>query len=48
MSGWLFAAACVVLPGAWGIAMYLVFRAYDKRRRKSAGHSEPPPVDYSI
>ena len=48
MSDWLFALACVVLPGVWGAVMFLAFRAYDKQRRKAGKRDDLPPVDYSI
>jgi hypothetical protein len=41
-----YAVACVVLPAAWGVAMYYVFGFLRRRRERQPG--EPPPVDYSI
>jgi hypothetical protein len=48
MSGWAYVAASVVVPAAWGVAMYWVFGWLERRRRRSAGRDAPPPVDYSI
>ncbi len=48
MSGWLYAVLCVVLPGAWGLLMYFLFGAIDKRRKRAATKDLPPPIDYSI
>jgi hypothetical protein len=48
VSGWIHAAACVVVPAAWGIAMFYVFEAIDRRRLKRAQREAPPPIDYSI
>jgi hypothetical protein len=48
MSSWLYAAACVVVPAAWGVAMFYAFEAIDRRRRKRATRDAPPPIDYSI
>jgi hypothetical protein len=44
---WLYVAACVVVPGVWGVAMYYAFGAIDRRRKRSV-KSDTPPVDYSI
>jgi hypothetical protein len=48
VSGWIHAAACVAVPAAWGIAMFYVFEAIDRRRLKRARREAPPPIDYSI
>lgn len=48
MSGWLYAAACVVLPAAWGVAMYFAFGALERRRKRAATRDAEPPIDYSI
>jgi hypothetical protein len=48
MSPWIHVAACVVVPAAWGIAMFYVFEAIDRRRQKRARREAPPPIDYSI
>ena len=48
MPTWLFAVACVVLPGAWGVLMYFAFGALERRRKKSVAKDAPPPIDYSI
>jgi hypothetical protein len=47
VSAWLFVAACVVVPGVWGVAMYYAFGLIE-RRRKHKSKSDAPPVDYSI
>lgn len=47
MSEWLYIAACVLGPGIWGVLMYLLFNAIDRRRKKRPPR-EGPPVDYSI
>jgi hypothetical protein len=47
VSSWLYVAACVVVPGVWGVAMYHVF-GFIERRRKRSVKSDTPPVDYSI
>jgi hypothetical protein len=47
MSLWIYAILAVVVPAAWGVAMYKLFTFVDKRRadrRKQA----LPPIDYSI
>jgi len=47
MTGWLYVLACVALPCAIGLVMYVLFSAWDRaRRRGSAG--ELPPIDYHI
>lgn len=48
MTGWLYVAACVLLPGAWGVFMYWAFSAFDRRRKQAARRDARPPVDYSI
>jgi hypothetical protein len=48
MTSWLFALACVVLPAGWGVLMYLVFGAVERRRRRDATKDTLPPIDYSI
>jgi len=47
VSTWVYVAACVVVPGVWGVAMYHVFGMIE-RRRKQRTKSDAPPVDYSI
>lgn len=44
---WLHVAACVVVPGVWGVLMYFAFSAFDRRRGESTQEG-PPPIDYSI
>jgi hypothetical protein len=48
VSGWIYAALCVVVPAAWGIVMYFAFEAVDRRRRARMRKDLPPPIDYSI
>ena len=48
MSDWLYVAACVVVPAAWGVLMYFVFGALRRRRQRETTRPEQPPVDYSI
>jgi hypothetical protein len=48
MSGWLYAIACVVVPAAWGVAMFAVFNVFDRRRAAPRDRQSRPPVDYSI
>jgi hypothetical protein len=48
MSGWLYVAACVLLPGTWGVVMYWAFGALDRRRKRLSRQDLPPPIDYSI
>ena len=48
MPTWLFALSCVVLPAAWGVLMYFVFGAFERRYRRVARKDAPPPIDYSI
>jgi len=38
----LYAAACVVVPALWGLAMYKVFGRVQRQRKG------PPPIDYMI
>jgi hypothetical protein len=47
VSSWLYVAACVVVPGAWGIAMYHAFGVIERRRKRNVKNATPP-VDYSI
>jgi hypothetical protein len=47
MSVWLYVAACLLIPAAWGVSMARALGALD-RRRKRAARSGKPPVDYSI
>ena len=44
---WLYVLGCIAIPALWGIAMYYVFGAIDRRRRR-APRAEAPPIDYSI
>lgn len=48
MTGWLYVAACVVIPGAWGVLAYFAFGAFERRRKHAARRDARPPVDYSI
>lgn len=48
MPSWLFAVLSVVLPAVWGVLMYVVFGAIERRRKRSAAKDAPPPIDYSI
>ncbi len=41
-----YAAACVLLPAAWGVLMYYAFGFLQRRRERRSG--EPPPIDYLI
>jgi hypothetical protein len=44
---WIYAILAVVVPAAWGVAMYKLFSVVDQRhaeKRKQA----LPPIDYSI
>jgi len=45
---WMYAASCVVVPAAWGVAMYFAFDFIGKRRDVQRKKSDPPPIDYSI
>jgi hypothetical protein len=47
MQTWTYVVACLLGPAAWGVAMYFVFDAVDRRRTKSV-RAPRPPVDYSI
>jgi hypothetical protein len=40
--------ACVALPAVWGVAMYYVFSAANRRLSAPESSSGPPPIDYSI
>ena len=49
----LYAAVCVAVPSLWGLTMYWVFSAAQKRARLAAARRgqdgrELPPIDYSI
>jgi hypothetical protein len=48
MNGWLYALECVALPCAIGIAMYVLFGVWDRRRRRVSDDNGLPPIDYSI
>ncbi len=48
MPEWLYVVACIVAPLGVGLAMYVGFGAWDRRRRKGAQQAGLPPVDYSI
>jgi hypothetical protein len=50
---WLYAITCVAAPCAVGGVMYVLFGAWERRRRRKAGldgsgQDELPPVDYLI
>lgn len=47
MSEWLYVAACVLGPAAWGTLMYFLYNWVDKRRRR-VKREDAPPIDYSI
>jgi hypothetical protein len=40
-------AACVVVPAIIALVMYLLFGAWDRRRRRNHA-AELPPIDYLI
>ncbi len=44
---WLYVLGCIAIPALWGIAMYYVFGAIGRRRRR-APREDVPPIDYSI
>lgn len=48
MPAWLFAVSCVVLPAVWGVLMYFVFGAFQRRYERVVRKDAPPPIDYSI
>ena len=48
MPMWLYALACVVVPGVWGVIMFYVFNAVGRRRAQREQRDRPPPIDYSI
>lgn len=50
-----YVALCLVVPAAWGVAMYRVFDWLARRRAERVDPDEPtpeleehPPIDYSI
>jgi hypothetical protein len=50
-----YVALCLVVPAAWGVAMYKAFdwlsmrrAAKDRRAPSSAEPEDQPPIDYSI
>lgn len=48
---WLYIAACLLVPGVWGIVSAWIFGKIDERRRAKKppdDSSWTPPVDYSI
>ncbi|MBL4633395.1 MAG: hypothetical protein JKY56_05970 [Kofleriaceae bacterium] len=48
-SGWLYIAACLLVPAAWGITSAWLFAKIDARRKPKTSQSPAqPPVDYSI
>jgi hypothetical protein len=38
--GWLYVAACLLLPLAWGVLTELVFRALARRHRRRSRHAD--------
>lgn len=44
----LYALACVLVPAAWGVAMYHAFGWWERRRGRRADADAGQPVDYSI
>lgn len=44
MDSWLYAAVCLVVPALWGLSMYALFGAWERRKKPG----ELPPIDYSI
>ena len=43
---WLYLAACITIPAAWGVFSAWLFARIDKRR--AGPKRERPPVDYTI
>jgi hypothetical protein len=49
VNAYVYAAACVVLPAVWGVAMHYVFGFVLRRSGARAAPPErPPPIDYEI
>ena len=48
MTGFLYVAACIVVPGVWGVFMFWAFGALERRRKRLERRDAPPPIDYSI
>jgi hypothetical protein len=48
MSILVYIAACIIVPAAWGVLMYVCFNAIDSRRLAQRQADAPPPIDYSI
>jgi hypothetical protein len=48
LTGWLYVAACIVVPCAVGGAMFLVFEVWDRARHRASGQEPLPHVDYWI
>jgi hypothetical protein len=48
MTIWLYPASCIAVPCVIGAAMYVVFSAWDRKRRRRDRDDGLPPVDYHI
>jgi hypothetical protein len=44
---WLYLAACITIPAAWGVFSAWLFARID-RRRSASSKQERPMVDYTI
>lgn len=48
-SGWMYLAACLLLPAFWGVCTAWFFGRLDRKLAPSSeGDTYQPPVDYSI
>ncbi len=48
MNSWVYAIECIAVPCAVGAVMYLLFEAWDRRRRRTAPDYGLPPIDYYL
>jgi hypothetical protein len=48
MNEWLYAMECIAVPCFIGSVMFVLFDAWDRRRRRVRPEDHLPLVDYSI
>jgi len=48
MQSWLYALACVAVPCAIGLTMYVLFDLWNRRRTTTRPDHPLPPIDYMI
>lgn len=45
---WIYIAACLLVPAAWGVVSAHIFERIDRRKKLADDAARRPPVDYSI